>query len=501
MEISGLISPVDLSLLNEQFRQMVVMIHSTEALGSSLDNVERQLNLSGRELLRRFLQSYLELREIKEPKLDEVTGADGIVREHIKEDCQRDVASIFGDVEVKRLGYTKYGGQKLFPLDASLNLSTDKYSYGLRERMVEEIAEGSFDHGVEMVSKTTGGKVPKRQALELAIKSAQDFAAFYEDGRSDQPEQTEDPLIISLDGKGIVMREEALKEETRKAAEKERQKKTKARIASGEKSNRKRMATVATVYDVERHMRSAESIIGLEKPTEEKKVPKGRNKRVWASIAQDSSDVTEDVFQEALHRDPENKRSWVVVIDGGPQQLRNIQACIKKYDVKATLVLDFIHVTEYLWEAARGFGFKEGTAEAWVCERELKILHGKASDVAAGMRRSATLRRLSAKAREAIDCCANYLLKYAHMMKYDEYLKEGFPIASGAIEGACRYLIKDRMDITGARWGLQGAEAVLKLRSLKKSGDLDAYWGFHKAQELQRNHISHYKSPLVLLAA
>jgi len=498
MKTSGLISPLDLGLVHEQVELMVEMIHSKEALDSSLDAVERQLNLAGRELIRRFLQSYLELREIKEPKLDEMIGADDIVREHIKEGCQREVSTLFGDVQVKRLGYTKYGGQKLFPLDASLNLSSDKYSYGLRERMVDEIAEGSFDQGVAMVSKTTGGKVPKRQALELAIKSAQDFVAFYADGSCDHPEQTEDPLIISMDGKGIVVREEALREPTRKAAEKEKHK-MKARIASGEKCNRKRMATVATVYDVERHMRSAESIIGLEK--KDKKEPKGRNKRVWASITQDSSDVTEDVFQEALRRDPKNSRLWTVVIDGGPQQLKNIQACIKKYDVKATLVLDYIHATEYLWEAAHGFGFKESIAEAWVQERELRIMQGKASDVAAGMRRSATHRRLSNKDREAIDRCANYFLKYAHMMKYDEYLKEGLPIASGAIEGACRYLVKDRMDITGARWGLQGAEAVLKLRSLKKSGDLDAYWAFHKLQELQRNHISRYKSPSVLLAA
>jgi hypothetical protein len=264
MKTSGLISPLDLGLVHEQVELMVKMIHSKESLDSSLDAVERQLNLAGRELIRRFLQSYLELREIKEPKLDEMIGADDIVREHVEEGCQREVSTLFGDVQVKRLGYTKYGGQKLFPLDASLNLSSDKYSYGLRERMIDEIAEGSFDQGVEMVSKTTGGKVPKRQALELAIKSAQDFAVFYADGSCDHPEQTEDPLIISMDGKGIVVREEALRESTRKAAEKEKHK-MKARIASGEKCNRKRMATVATVYDVERHMRSAESIIGLEK--------------------------------------------------------------------------------------------------------------------------------------------------------------------------------------------------------------------------------------------
>ena len=98
--------------------------------------------------------------------------------------------------------------------------------------------------------------------------------------------------------------------------------------------------------------------------------------------------------------------------------------------------------------------------------------------VATGMRRSATLRGLSSEQRAAVDDCADYLLDYRDMLRYDEYLAQGLPIATGGIEGACRHLVKDRMDLTGARWGLQRAEAVLKLRSLQSSGDADAYWDF-----------------------
>ena len=120
----------------------------------------------------------------------------------------------------------------------------------------------------------------------------------------------------------------------------------------------------------------------------------------------------------------------------------------------------------------------------------MQILKGKASEVAAGMRRAATLRQLSAPERKPVDTCADYLLKYRDMLHYDNYLAQGLPIATGVIEGACRHLVKDRMDITGARWRLNSAEAVLKLRSLHSSGDGDAYWDFHKAQELRRNHSS-----------
>lgn len=149
---------------------------------------------------------------------------------------------------------------------------------------------------------------------------------------------------------------------------------------------------------------------------------------------------------------------------------------------------------EYLWKAAYCF-YADGSpeAEAWVKERILRILEGKSSDVAAGMRRSATLRRLSEKARKPVDTSANYLLKNREMLKYDEYLKQGLPIATGAIEGACRYLIKDRMDITGARWGLERAEAILKLRSIKQSDDFKDYWKFYKNQSHTRVHSSQYQ--------
>ncbi len=131
-------------------------------------------------------------------------------------------------------------------------------------------------------------------------------------------------------------------------------------------------------------------------------------------------------------------------------------------------------------------------AEQWVAERALQILKGSSSHVAAGMRRSATLRKFKKTKRKAVDKCAKYLLGHRDMLKYDEYLTQRLPIATGVIEGACRHLINDRMDITGARWGLQRAEAILKLRSLRSSGDFDAYWEYHKSQALKRNHIEKY---------
>ena len=128
----------------------------------------------------------------------------------------------------------------------------------------------------------------------------------------------------------------------------------------------------------------------------------------------------------------------------------------------------------------------------WVQERLLRILRGEACLVAAGIRRSATRRKLTPDNRENVDQCADYLLNHASSLHYDECLAAGFPIATGVIEGACRHLVSDRMDLTGARWSLAGAEAVLRLRALRSSGDFDEYWRFHEQCEYERNHASRY---------
>jgi hypothetical protein len=151
--------------------------------------------------------------------------------------------------------------------------------------------------------------------------------------------------------------------------------------------------------------------------------------------------------------------------------------------------LDFIHVLDYLWKAAYCFCDESSQeAEDWVKERALKVLNGEAAQVAAGIRRSSTKRNLNPKGRKNADTCSDYLLKYKNYLQYDKYLQAGYPIATGVIEGACRYLIKDRMDITGARWRLQGAEAVIKLRAIIASHDFEEYFRFYKSQQRIKNY-------------
>jgi len=196
-----------------------------------------------------------------------------------------------------------------------------------------------------------------------------------------------------------------------------------------------------------------------------------------------------------LGRDPDKKKRWVALLDGNEHQLECVQEQARSAGVMLTVVIDLIHVAGYVWGAAKVLHPDDfAKRRKWVMEKLTTILWGQANVAAAGMRRSATMRKLKADERKPLDQCADYLLKYQAHLRYDEALADGLPITTGVIEGACRHLVKDRMAITGARWGLPGGEAVLRLRALALTGDLDDYLKFHKACELERNHLSRYES-------
>jgi len=488
----------EFSAAREQFETIIGALESEEMMGAQHGDVERYLFQDGYELLRLLLQGYMDRRSANEPLRETAKGSDGAVRTHRREGCTRQLETIFGEVTVSRIGYFYPGYESLFPLDAELNLPVVKYSHGLQELLSNEAAKGAFDEATETLGKLTGGHIPKRQAQELCPKMAVDFDAFYVKRSVENPEDTEDLLVMSTDGKGVVMREEALREATRRAAQRERGKKKGSRLKPGEKSNRKRMSTVATVYTVARNERTPEDIMNVAQDSEtEKRLkdarPVPQNKRVWASLEKPPEEVIDEMICEAERRDPGHKRQWCVLVDGAEHQLEQIKKLVRRHGVTVMIILDLIHVLEYLWDAAHCF-FKVGddAAEQWVAERALEILRGNAGQVAGGIRRKATKLKLEESKRKNADKCANYLLKNKKYLRYDKYLADGLPIATGVIEGACRYLVKDRMDLTGARWGLDNAEAVLKLRALRVSGDLDEYWHFHRREEYKRQHRSKY---------
>ena len=514
-------------------------------------DLERELNRRGQELMRKLLQGHLDQRSPGEAA-GPVEGADGVERSE-RRLHDRQLETTFGTVAVERLGYARHGHDSLHPLDASLNLPAERYSLEVRRRVAEAAASRSFDEALFELSRHSGADVPKRQAEQLVARAAEDFDAFYAARRAaaGEPVADESVVVLTFDGKGVVLHHEDLREATRKAAEKRRRQREQLspfnRLRPGEKKHAKGMATVAAVYAVAPLVRSPEDFLQSSPPgviagpssmkpgcsdattTGHRRTPiqpagafrtheflcslmprqpaaKAKNraktaavrprpvaKRVWASLEHDPAEVVAEAMLEAERHDPERVKRWVVLVDGAETQLALVEAGAAAYGVDVTVILDIIHVVEYVWKAAHVF-HREGSPDAahWAWTRVQSILEGKSSKVAAAMRRAATVAGLSSDTRKPVDTCADYLQKYAPYLHYDRYLAAGYPIATGVIEGACRYLVRDRMELTGARWRLVGAEAVLKLRALRASGDFDAYWDFHEAREYERNHAQRY---------
>ena len=497
----------------ECFREIEDWMASEEAAGLQHGELEEQLDVRGRELLRRLLQDRLKLTAAQEGRRHDVTGEDGVARTRAERGRVRPLVTKFGQVSVSRIAYRSPGRPNVYLLDAALNLPAEKHSHGLRKLAAVEAARGSIEAARAAVDRATGVSIGKRQLEELVRRAAAHVEEFYL-RRVISPAPGGHALVLTFDGKGIVMLPGALRPATAKAAASAEGRLT-TRLSPGEKNGRKRMAELACVYDAAPVPRTPEDIIstpaqkrrknkaqaGKPKRRGKPREPQASGKWLTASVTDAIPAVIASAFDEAERRDPQHKREWVVLIDGNNTQIEAVTAEAASRGVRLTIVIDFVHVLEYLWKAAWSFFDKgERAAEEWVADQARKILHGKARQVAAAIRRRGTACGYSPAERAGADECARYLDNKNDYLDYATALGKGWPIATGIIEGACRHIVKDRMDITGARWGLEGAEAILKLRALTASGDFDAYWRYHLRCEHERIHGALHRESLILAA-
>jgi hypothetical protein len=320
----------------------------------------------------------------------------------------------------------------------------------------------------------TGMAVTIRSLEEIIEDAAQDFDAFYAENLPEPWQQTASILVAAVDCKGIPM----VKPSNPRRS---------VRLTNGQKANRKKMATVAAVFTRAPWVRTPEQVVESLFRTDPKKVkqtgpPRPEHKRVWASLVKGKASLIEEVVQEIQRRDPENHKTHVALTDGE----RALQILVSK-KLKVTLILDLLHVLEKVWKAAHVF-HPEGSPDAEVYARlmSLRILEGNVSQVIKGLRQTVTKRKLFGAKRKTLLGVAQYFHRNRQRMRYDQYLAQGLPIATGSVEGACKNLIKDRMERSGMRWTQSMAEAIVKLRALYLSGDFDSYWAFHIIRDQER---------------
>jgi hypothetical protein len=491
-----------LAVLVGELTGLVGELAGAGAAGRSFDEVERLVMVRGRELLRKVIQHVMDACAATEPRLAGVTDAAGMPRPRAERGHARTMISQVGPVVIERVAYRAAGQPNLYPRDAVLNLPPRRYSWALQQIVAGYVLAGAYEQAGRFVAAATGVVIGKLQLEQITIEAAADAAGFYPALAARQEQQgcgqRAGPLAMSWDCKGVAMLPGALRRRGAKAPG-QRVRNFGKRRGTGEKGH-KRMAQLGCVFDVDPVPRAAGQVMA---GGPGKKAPRALRRWYAADIAAGRGQVISAVFDEAERRDPGHARTWIVLVDGDNHQIEMIRAQAAKRGVTITVLIDFIHVLEYLWKAAWCFHpARDPAIEAWVTTQATSILHGRVAQVIARIRTLAAEHPALPGGEHAkiIQKTLSYLENKQPWMDYPRALAAGWPIATGVIEGACRHLVQDRMGITGARWSTDGAQSILWLRTLRANGDLDAYWNWHITQEHQRNHLSRYQDSLVLAA-
>ena len=424
-----------------------------------------------------------------------VEREDGVVLVREGQLRARAYFSLFGKLEVPRTCYRTAGEAGIFPLDEQANLPERCYSYFLQEWMTLFAVEHPFKESAGWFEQLFDLELAESVLIDVAQEAPQDYDAFYTQEPPPVAETEGEILVVSVDGKGVPM----IKAEAAKLQ---------AKLGTGEKRQKKKEALVGVCYTVARKERTAEELAEQlvdpdaararrKRAGHKDDAPKAQNVRRRASLARPKPEVLEDIIPDAARRDPGRRRPLVVLLDGALGLWSLVSQGFQGWQ-NVTFVLDLMHGVGYLGVAANAL-FRDGSEEGqqWVQAKLTQILRGRVGYVIGSLKQTLAKRKLKPSRREALGTVIRFLHNHRRWMQYDAYLAAGLPVATGVVESACGSVVKHRMEGEGKRWSLAGAEAILALRSLKKShaNDLRAYWRFHAQQERGRRYAQrpHYQ--------
>jgi len=451
-----------------------------------LDHAEREKALmeEGRELQRRLLQATYRLDAGQEERAEGVTSAAGVRHGTLERGCRRGLETVFGPVTVTRMAYRNRREPNLYPADARQAFPSDPYSMGMRALAARHLASSGYQQAQDDIAARTGVTIRPAQLAGIAKDLARWTGDFYaeraRDAEQDLP--ATDVIMMQGDGKGIAMRPEHRKNKGKE---------------DGTRPGIKKMAEIVAVADFTPAVREPEDIAAPPARRRAHPGPKARDKWVSASVTESIEDKIADAFDEADRRDPDRVRQRIFLVDGNKQQLTAIGAEAKKRKLKVPVLIDYIHVSGYIGKASAALHPGDPVlAGQWADGQLLRVLHGHAKAVSATLASVAKKARANPRKKDLdlsdVDKAVTYLENNRQHMKYDEALANGWPIATGLIEGSCRYVIEDRFGITGARWSPDGAEDILKIRAVVVNGDLDDYMAYYKDRYRDEHHLTRY---------
>lgn len=467
----------------DQFERILDFIRQGPSKARRIDQVESDLWAHMLELGRCLLEGFVAGHQ--QGDLGPTLKHDGRVVRRLDQPHVRRYVSVFGELAISRYVYGSRETQKheVIPLDALLGLPDSEFSYVLQDWEQGFCVGASYSQSRYQIERILrlGPSVLSLEQMNGQMASAAE--GFWANERPPASE-TEGPImVLTADGKGVPMRREGPSQKH-------------VRLKRGEKANRKRQACVGGVYTIEPFTRTAEDVVQeWQRKTSVQERPRPQNKKLRAELTRpiqgrqvNGKDRIFGWFAEQIQwRNPTHDKPIVCLMDGDRALWEKVKELMKTVGVPILCILDVFHVLEYLWSAAYCF-HPEGSrqAEAFVLDRLRRLLHGEVGYVIGGLRQMQSKHKLSKSKRAQLSKVISYLSNNRAYMRYDVCLSQGYPIGSGVVEGACRHVVKDRMEGTGMRWCIAGAQAMLDLRAIHCNGDWQAFQKYHIKTETQK---------------
>ena len=458
----------------EQLQAIEAYVEAASSQGERIDKVERelfsQLLLVGRTMLEGFVAAQGD--GDAGPTLEQ----EGRTLRRSEETHARRYLSIFGELTISRWVYAEREGQTIeaAPLDAKLSLPAGEFSYVLEDWQQRLCVKESFHEGVTSLRTLLGVAPSERAAEQMNQRMAQSAASFHLHRGTPPPQEEGEVLVATADGKGVPMRRPLLQRV-----------RSGPRRGKGEKANQKQMAYVGAVYSIDRYRRTADDVLDeVQRRERRQDRPVPQHKRVWAEMTRveegKSCSGRVQLFAElavaCYERDPQQRKTLVCLLDG-EAALWTMQG---QWLGGSVGVLDIFHVLERLWLVAHCLHPEKSlAAEAYVTHHLRMLLEGKVGYVIGNFKRLINEVQVCGSQRKTVQAVITYYENNREHMHYDEYLAAGYPIGSGVAEGACRHLVKDRLEQTGMRWTVNGAQAMLHTRAVYLNGQWDDLVEYH----------------------
>ena len=461
--------------LRADFEQLLALVTGPEAQTVTLGQMERSLF---RQVLRLGLK-LLQLFLVSRVQAESHAPQPGVGRTTRPYHSQKpiDYFSIFGKLTFERAYFYTPGQPGGCPLDEALNLPKRCYSDLLMESAELLAVDNAYDKGVEVIARLLGLTVSESAVETSVVEDSRLVKAFYSQQEPFPPQAEGRILVAQADGKGvpIVRRETA---------------EVKARREKGDKKTHKKEAIATAVYTIEPYRRTpqevTDALFNKDKPSVERPAP--RHKQVFASLEGKDAAIKR-LAEGVARRDGAHIRDRVMLTDGSAPLQQHMRAKLSGF----TLVLDIIHVDEYLWKAGTAiYGETDPERAKWVEAQMRDILSSRTDQVIRRLDDKARAVRKSSPAGKVFQQVAHYLRRNQPYMDYADYLRRGWPIGTGVVEGVCRHLVKDRMELSGMRWTVSGAGALLALRAVNENRDWEAFHEFRRSQQ----HEQLYGTPL-----